>query len=170
MRKSRLVFNPAFIALIIFCLWFGYAFWIESKYSTMGDRGLHGDMYGGLNALFSGLAFAGVIYTIHLQREELALQRKELELTREELKRTADASAQSAVALGKQIEAQFLSARLSALSTLLDSTNRRIQEHNESTIRDITGYQKRNFVNTRNQIEEELNQLLNKIRVNLDTK
>lgn len=39
-----------------------------------------------LNALFSGLAFWGVIYAILLQKSELALQRKELELTRGEVR------------------------------------------------------------------------------------
>jgi hypothetical protein len=43
-------------------------------------------MFGSVNALFSGLAFAGVIYAIFLQRRELFLQRQELEQTREELK------------------------------------------------------------------------------------
>jgi hypothetical protein len=37
-------------------------------------------------ALFSGLAFLGVIYAVILQKQELSLQRKELELTRDELK------------------------------------------------------------------------------------
>lgn len=43
-----------------------------------------GDMFGGVNALFSGLALAGIIFTIFLQRKELKLQRKELRSTREE--------------------------------------------------------------------------------------
>lgn len=57
------------------------------------ERGTFGDQFGAVNALFSGLAFAGLIYTIilqrrdlALQRQDLALQRKELELTRGELK------------------------------------------------------------------------------------
>lgn len=45
-------------------------------------RGVFGDMFGGVNALYSGLAFAGIIYTISMQKDELALQRKELEETR----------------------------------------------------------------------------------------
>ncbi|MCK6429690.1 MAG: putative phage abortive infection protein [Burkholderiaceae bacterium] len=49
------------------------------------DRGTIGDMFGAANALFSGLAFAGIIYTIWIQRTELQLQRKELALTRAEL-------------------------------------------------------------------------------------
>jgi hypothetical protein len=49
------------------------------------ERGSFGDMFGAVNALFSGLAFATLIYTIHLQRHELRLQRIELAQTREEL-------------------------------------------------------------------------------------
>lgn len=48
------------------------------------ERGQFGDMFGAVNALFSGLAFAGLIITLILQREELSLQRDELKQTREE--------------------------------------------------------------------------------------
>jgi len=47
-------------------------------------RGVFGDKFGAVNALFSGLAFAGLILTLILQRKELALQRDELEQTRNE--------------------------------------------------------------------------------------
>ncbi len=49
------------------------------------DRGTIGDMFGVVNALFSGLAFIGIIYTILLQSRELQLQRRELSLTRTEI-------------------------------------------------------------------------------------
>lgn len=48
-------------------------------------RGTFGDQFGAVNALFSGLAFAGLIYTIILQRRDLKLQRNDLKLQREEL-------------------------------------------------------------------------------------
>jgi len=48
------------------------------------DRGTFGDMFGAVNAIFSGLAFAGLIFTILLQKEELELQRIELTETRQE--------------------------------------------------------------------------------------
>lgn len=48
-------------------------------------RGSFGDQFGAVNALFSGLAFAGLIYTIILQRRDLELQRNDLRLQREEL-------------------------------------------------------------------------------------
>jgi hypothetical protein len=47
-----------------------------------------------LSALFGGLAFAGVILAILLQKRELELQRRELTLTREELRRSAIAQEQ----------------------------------------------------------------------------
>lgn len=48
------------------------------------ERGTFGDMFGSINALYSGLAFAGIIFTILLQKKELKLQREELSDTRKE--------------------------------------------------------------------------------------
>lgn len=64
-------------------------FWgvIDAAINTPETRGVFGDKFGAVNALFSGLAFAGLILTLFLQREELSLQRDELEQTREELSR-----------------------------------------------------------------------------------
>lgn len=70
------------VLLICVALIWG-ASWYYLK--DMADRGTFGDMFGAINALFSGLAFAGVIYAIFLQKNELSLQRTELELTRNEL-------------------------------------------------------------------------------------
>lgn len=52
---------------------------------SISKSGVFGDSFGLLTSLFSGLAFAGLIITIVMQRDELALQRQELNLTREEL-------------------------------------------------------------------------------------
>ncbi len=52
---------------------------------SISSSGVFGDSFGVLTSLFSGLAFAGLIITIVMQRDELALQRQELNLTREEL-------------------------------------------------------------------------------------
>ncbi|MFC1483856.1 hypothetical protein ACFL6Q_02260 [Candidatus Neomarinimicrobiota bacterium] len=50
------------------------------------EKGLYGDMFGAASALFSGLAFAGIVFAIVLQWEDIKLQREELRLSREELK------------------------------------------------------------------------------------
>jgi hypothetical protein len=68
------------LAILIFFVW------SYTKNSLMLEpdavRGINGDMFGGLNALFSGLAFAGIILTIIMQGIELKAQREELEQTR----------------------------------------------------------------------------------------
>ena len=56
------------------------------------NTGTLGDTFGAVNALFSGLAFAGLILAITLQRDELKLQREELALTRAELTRPSATS------------------------------------------------------------------------------
>ncbi len=42
-------------------------------------RGQWGDSFGGINALFTGLAFAILIWTLHVQQAELALQKEQLQ-------------------------------------------------------------------------------------------
>src|SRR5687768_4410692 len=59
------------------------------------NQGTFGDTFGAINSLFSGLAIAGIIYTILMQRKELRLQRKELMETRKELRRSAEAQERS---------------------------------------------------------------------------
>lgn len=84
------------------------------------ERGTYGDMYGGANALFSGLAFVGIIITILLQRKELSLQREELVETRTELARTALAQERSERALTRQANNLKISAKLTALNSLVN--------------------------------------------------
>jgi hypothetical protein len=72
---------PLGVVFLVVALWGTSGFLLIE----MEDRGTFGDMFGAINALFSGLAFSGVVFAILLQRKELELQRKELELTRNEL-------------------------------------------------------------------------------------
>lgn len=72
-----------FILLILVILfWSSSPLAIYYFFSDWPSRGQFGDMFGSINSLFSGLALAGIIVAIVLQRKELELQRKELELTR----------------------------------------------------------------------------------------
>lgn len=69
---------------VVLVLW-GILGWFAS---TRDDPGKFGDMFGASTALFSGLAFAILIATLHSQREELESQREELALQRDELQET----------------------------------------------------------------------------------
>lgn len=68
------------------------------------ERGTFGDQFGAVNALFSGLAFAGLIYTIILQRRDLKLQRRDLRLQREELALTRKEMEEQTAEFEKQNE------------------------------------------------------------------
>lgn len=84
--KSRLWFWIVIAIVGVIALW-SLSWWLISKnIDCSTDRGTFGDMFGAVNALFSGLAFAGLIATLLYQQEELKLQREELAQTREELK------------------------------------------------------------------------------------
>ena len=74
------------IAIIgVIAMW-SLSWWLISKYiDDPTNQGSFGDMFGAVNALFSGLAFAGLIVTLLYQKEELKLQREELRETRNEL-------------------------------------------------------------------------------------
>jgi hypothetical protein len=61
------------------------------------DRGAFGDMFGVVGALFSGLAFAGIIVTVRLQSRELQQQRESIRQSNRNL--TLLASAQHATEL-----------------------------------------------------------------------
>lgn len=67
--------------IILFLLNFSMIFFVSGE----NTRGTFGDQFGAVNALFSGLAFTGLIYTIILQRRDLEIQRRDLKLQRDEI-------------------------------------------------------------------------------------
>ena len=72
---------------IVIAFWLvNYDIMVDSKGTDLfGERGTFGDMFGAVNALFSGLAFAGLIVTLIMQHDELKLQREEISQTNKEL-------------------------------------------------------------------------------------
>ncbi|MEW6208896.1 MAG: hypothetical protein AB1631_11050 [Acidobacteriota bacterium] len=115
-NKKRWAFIILFVVLLLWA-----ASWI-STYIFLPDwqtRSNFGEMFGAINALFSGAALSGVVYTIWLQQEELRLQRLELQLTRKELSRTAEAQEKSEKALNSQAEALAHQIRVSMMPTIL---------------------------------------------------
>lgn len=145
------IFVP--VGLIICLTWFVWWVAVEKMTPHKAEQGQIGDLFGGINALFSGLALAGVVTAvvlqsrelqlqreamhkqneeleltrneIKLQREQLELQREELRLSREEFERMASANEDAAKALAKQIKMQVLASRINGLSSRLESANSR---------------------------------------------
>ncbi|MDQ3111291.1 MAG: hypothetical protein M3R17_15495 [Bacteroidota bacterium] len=122
--KDDINYRPLVILfVVVFITWLISFVVVLAGIKDWNARGNFGDSFGGINALFSGLAFAGIIYTILLQKKELTLQRQELVDTRVELRRAADAQERSERAFIKQIEVMNLSARLNALNSAVEYYN-----------------------------------------------
>jgi len=108
------------LLIVVLLIWLLSVFVLPCFYPELEDRAKLGDSFGVINSLFSGLAFAGIIYTILLQRKELVLQRDELRDTRLELKRSANAQEKSEKQQRRQSENLKITAKLNALNTLLN--------------------------------------------------
>ncbi len=94
MLKKSFYFLMATVALI----WAISIPFLLNFFPRPEEAGSFGDMFGAINALFSGLAFAGVIYALILQDNETRQNTEQFQ---------------------KSIRATEISARLTAYSTLL---------------------------------------------------
>ena len=106
--------KESFLGLLLICIavlgvWLGISFLEFTLINEWAARGQFGDMFGSVNSLFSGLAFAVLIYTIYLQRKELRLQRIELRLQRSEMSKSTQA-------LNKQVSVEIAKLRATALT------------------------------------------------------
>lgn len=124
------------VVVAIVVVWAGVAIGAFFALPNWEARGQFGDVFGAVNALFSGLAFAGLITAILLQREDLELQREELTLTRKELSRSAQAQEQSEAALKSQAEAAGRSARLATVNFLISHYQQELRELRGNAYRD----------------------------------
>lgn len=97
----------AIIAAFIIAFWGTNWFLFLRFAESWSVRGQFGDSFGSVNALFSGLALAGILVTIWMQREELKLQRTELALQREEMAKSRE-----------QLETQVRTQRATLMATI----------------------------------------------------
>lgn len=82
----QIVLLSVLFILIVVVLWSGSWILIATRLSDWNERSAFGGMFGAIGALFSGLAFAGLIVTIIFQAKQLALQQQQIKDAREELK------------------------------------------------------------------------------------
>lgn len=124
-KKPNFITISITITIIIISLWvLTYFLLIDND-----KKGVIGDMFGSINALFSGLALAGIILTILLQRKEISLQREEMAEHRKQLSRSAEAQEKTEKLISKEILAREKSAKINALSTIIDSYNNDMQRN-----------------------------------------
>ena len=102
---------------VIFVLWCVTALTLIMVFGKPDSAGTFGDLFGSINALFSGLAFLGVILAIFLQREELIEQRREIRASRE-------AHQKSAAALADQLRNDEVRTKLESINLAIDALQR----------------------------------------------
>ena len=90
------------------------------------------DQFNLVNAMIAGMAFAGVIVTLFMQRSELILQREELRQSREQYEKMAEAQVDSEKRL-------FLTAYLSAVSNYVDLSHDNPDLNMVSSFPEISG-------------------------------
>lgn len=125
--KRHIVFGSVVAAIII--LWGSSWYFIPQWYDkTSLEAGTFGDMFGAVNALFSGLAFAGLIYTITVQRQELSLQREAIKMQTEELRMQREETARSADQLEDQKNLTNLQLAMSVVNDLIKTKQERFEK------------------------------------------
>jgi DNA-binding transcriptional regulator of glucitol operon len=143
------------VLVVVLVLWGGW--WYLSAYwygSDMATRGQFGDLFGGVNALFTGLAFVALIYTLYLQRKDLEMQREDLAVSRDELRNSVDAQR-------GQVEQLERASSLSAISTLIASYGRKLDNIAEDDVRlNLELRQKRESLKTSKDTLETMNDSL----------
>ncbi len=82
---------PILLGFAIVGLWLISGIIIIVSVGKWDHRGQLGDLFGAVNALFSGLAFGGIIYTIFLQQKEMKTQSEEFKAQGVEFKKQSDA-------------------------------------------------------------------------------
>ncbi|MFK8250213.1 hypothetical protein [Ancylobacter terrae] len=97
------------------------------------ERGIFGDMFGASNALFSGLALAGLIYAIFQQREEIALAKSDLA----ETKKILDDQTRHIEAQNERMRIQSFEATFFQMMRSLDDRSKNIVSYNNGN--NLTG-------------------------------
>jgi hypothetical protein len=112
--KLRTLVIGVLVVLVVWGCNLALIYWFFPDWQT---RGQFGDLFGAINSLFSGLAFAGLIYTIILQGRELSLQRDELRLQREEMVRSREQLAEQARLQKMELLATISQLKITSLQT-----------------------------------------------------
>ncbi len=87
-EKDKYLRYFVIISVVIVIVSIGFPLLVNHYFKDWGKSGTFGDTFGALNAIFSGIAIAGLIITILIQRKELENQRIELALQRTEMQET----------------------------------------------------------------------------------
>jgi hypothetical protein len=117
---------PVYIIIAVIFIWLAFAGLTFYFIPSWNDRSAFGSMFGAISSLFTGIALAGVTYTVYLQQKELSLQRTSLDTNIQQMQESAQAQSSAQKSLNEQIQIQNLALQLSALSSILSHYDQQI--------------------------------------------
>ena len=109
-----IVFLGLMAAVIL--LWLFLPGCLVKNLTGPADAGEFGDTFGSVNALFTGLAFAGIVFTILLQQRQIKLQRLDFTAQLKEMQQSREEVEQQNRLLGLQLKVQCLEITARAFS------------------------------------------------------
>lgn len=125
-KKYIIIFAALCVVLLVIIQ--AYFIYVKQTFGKLENASVYGDSFGALNAVFSGLAFAGVIVTVLIQMEELRA-------TRDELKKSADAQQESSKILQEQLRITKVSSDLDVLTNYISRLNNSHEENYNEKIK-----------------------------------
>jgi hypothetical protein len=134
------------VSIFILLLWIVtpiVSFWMLGDLTKMS---LFGELYGSINALFSGFALAAIIFTVYQQHQELSLQREELKLQREEMRASREELAKQSEAQTLSLEANLVQFKITAkeieVRAIEMESFKKVEYQRDDYIKKIRGVQK----------------------------
>jgi len=104
---------------------------IHYCFKNWDDASNFGEAFGAVNSLFSGLALAGIVYTLWLQKKALEEQRLQFLKADEESLRTQDDRAKTHEMLFKQVEALNRTVEIQAIQLYIQHLAEQIKSTHE---------------------------------------
>ena len=115
--KNKREFSWIFICTIGFIV----MTWLIAIYLTFKSPNNESIFFDAVVALFTGVAFTGVLYSLNIQRQDLLLSREELKINREELSRTREEVKEQKEELRRQLFDQHFQYMLTTFSKKVDN-------------------------------------------------
>ena len=144
------------IVIVVTGIWFWLPHLLDGDLNSLSERGQFGDSYGAVNALFTGLAFAGLLFTILLQQHQLRLQRIDVFAQIEQMQLARQEAAQQSALQAEQIRLGKLQIRLKPLEIDLELIKMKSLQWSESA---RYGYTQKDFEQVASAMREIVNEI-----------
>jgi hypothetical protein len=105
------------LIVLVVGLWMWLPWYLTQELKEVSQKALFGDVYGSVSALFTGLAFAGLIFTIILQQRQINLQREEFFRQLAEMKMSREEIARQVNVQEKHLELGLATLKMKSLET-----------------------------------------------------